>query len=390
MELAQIALSLGIAKYPPALDEVYAAGNLFDPCDQQLLKELEAEFGIFEGYYAAMEQAMEEIPADEHRYIWAKVVATYIRTAPVQLASKIPMPASNGTVAGDLLPMVILLPLIPSAVESYRRMGFPQEDIQKMMCAFRKGIAIVARSVGRPAVNQLYYWWLCLYAKASIFHCGDFQFELRQLPNEAIFLRNKADGCLAAVMTAGRFHKSGMVLGSGGYLDEEGAFDAQFRETENAWYGSLATERAIGRQEVCFPKDAWEVALKPGDWVLSMHIARGANLREEAVDAAINQAKIIAGRCYPQWVSNGFYCRSWLLDPLLGDILGEGSRIFQFANRFTRLPIKSSGRAGFGYVFPADVADADLPEDTTLRRGLKQHYLSGGFVMDRAGAFIRK
>ena len=331
MELAQIALSLGIAQYPPALDEVYASGKLFDPCDKGLLKELEAAYGIFGCYYTPMEQAMDGLPGDEARFTWAKVVTTYIRTAPVQLASRIPMPASDGSVVGDMMPMVILLPLIPRAVESYRQMGFTREDIQKMMGAFRSGISIVEKSVGRPAVNQLYYWWLCLYAKATIFHCGDFQFELRQLPNEAIFLRNKEDGRLAAVMTAGRFHKSGMLLGNAGCTEEEGAFEAGFRETGDAFYGMQATKGAVENREVCFPKDTWEAVLKPGDWVLSMHISRGADLSPEAVEAAIAQAEIIAKRSYPQWEGGGFYCRSWLLAPLLGDILGEKSKMSQFA-----------------------------------------------------------
>ena len=38
----------------------------------------------------------------------------------------------------------------------------------------------------------------------------------------------------------------------------------------------------------------------------------------------------------------------------------------------------SNGRGGFSFVFLGYEENADLPEDTSLRRKLKAHYLGGG------------
>lgn len=390
MELTQIALSLGIEDYPSALNTIYAAGDFCDPCDRRLLEKLEARYGIFGQYYHVMLQAMAALPQDQNRYVWAQVVSTYIRTAPVELASKVPMPATDGTPAGDLLPMLILLTQIPQSEESYRSRGFSGQQLLKVLTPYAKCIAIVEKRLGRPAINQLYYWWLCLYAKAAIFHCGDFQFELRRLSGEAMYLQNRHTGKLVSVMTSGTFHRSGQVLGSAGCSDDAGSFAASVRETDDAWYGFPATEHAVTEQNVCFPKSQWVCALQPGDTVLNMHISRGADLSPAAVDAVITKAVAIAGRSYPEWISHGILCRSWLLDPVLRDILGASSNIARFGDRFCRHPIQSTGRNGFDYVFPAGIPDAQLPENTRLQRGLKAHYLSGGWLYGRAGAFITK
>ncbi len=390
MELSQIAHALGIETYPPALEELYAAGEFPDPCDRCLLEELETRYGIFGKYYAIVLQALETLPQDPNRYAWAQVVSTYIATAPVELASKVPMPATDGTPAGDLLPMLILLTQIPRSEEAYRSRGFSGQQLLTVMTSYGRIIALVEKSLGRPAINQLYYQWLCLYAKATIFHCGSFQFEVRRLSDAAMYLQNRNTGALVSVMTSGTFHRSGQVLGSGGCSDTAGSFCATVRETEDAWYGFPATEHAVTQQEVCFPKAQWVCALQPGDTVLNMHISRGADLSQASVDAAIAEAVAIAERSYPEWTSHGIHCHSWLLDPLLRDILGASSNIARFGDRFCRHPIQSAGRNGFSYVFPPGVPDAQLPENTRLQKGLKAHYLSGGCLYGCAGAFITK
>jgi hypothetical protein len=390
MELTQIAHSLGISQYPSALNELYASGNLCDPCDPALLEELQTQHNILGPYYDITRQAMLSLPKDPCRYAWAKVVATYLFTAPVELASKVPMPATDGTTVGDLLPLLILLPQIPVAVEAYRSKGFSPEAVAELTQVYGRCIAIVEKILGRPGINQLYYWWLCLYAKASIFHCGSFQFELRQLPKDTVFLQSLSSDALVPLMVTGTYHRSGQVLGCGSYTDPQGAFSVSLRETEDAWYGFPAIDGIVSPKEICFPKTQWRCALRPGDTVLSMHIAKGADLSPAALDNILIQATEIARRSFPQWNTNAIHCRSWLLDPVLCDILGENSNIARFGSRFFRHPIRSNGRKGFDYVFPSGVPDAQLPETTRLQRGLKAHYLAGGGVYGCAGAFIIK
>jgi hypothetical protein len=84
---------------------------------------------------------------------------------------------------------------------------------------------------------------------------------------------------------------------------------------------------------------------------------------------------------FPERKPKIVYCNSWLLDPQLGELLGDESKIVAFGNRFMRFPYgEGNGRAGFSFVFLGYKEDdlASLPEDTGLRRKLKAFYLDGG------------
>lgn len=389
MKLSQIARSLGIQSYPEALDAVYEAQCFCDPCDRSVPAALQAQYALFGNYYDGLLLAMEALPKDPARYIWAQVVSTYIQTVPVEISSRIPMPTTDGTPAGDLLPLIILLPLIPDSIAQYRRKGFSEEAIHSCLEAYRGSLDILTAQNGRPLVNQLYFWWLGLYAKAAIYHCGSFQFELRKHPNEAVLLRDRKTGSVVPVMTAVTLHRSGRILGSAGCEDAEGALPVTLRETETAWYGHASLGAAVSMEECCFPKDRWESLLKPQDHILSMHISRGAKFSPEAVSEALTQARRIAMEAYPEFHIQGITCHSWLLDPTLETILGNASNIANFGSRFARYPVRSKGRDVFGYVFPANAPiDATLPENTRLQRGLKKLYLKGGYIYSYAGFLL--
>ncbi|MBR2615747.1 MAG: hypothetical protein IKC69_03625, partial [Clostridia bacterium] len=80
---------------------------------------------------------------------------------------------------------------------------------------------------------------------------------------------------------------------------------------------------------------------------------------------------------------------SWLLSPVLNEVLGEEAKISRFSSLYTRFPRKNAGKAPFSYVFPMGYDSLEsLPEDTRLRRALKKHYLEGGFVYDTSGIIL--
>jgi len=304
-------------------------------------------------------------------------------------ARSIPVPETDGTPAGDMMPMLILATLIPSSVEDYRRRGFSEDMIDRSLKAYAGGMSIVESRVGRPGVNKTYYSWLGLYAKTAIFNYGGFNFELRKTPPVATYLRNRQDGQVTVVMCSGTFHRDGMVLGTAGYADPEGSFAAEFRETEDAWYGHPVVEHRVSSQLTCFEKAQWECALAPGEDVLSIHIPRKTDLSAEAIDKAISGAMEIAKNSFPEFHIKTVFCSSWLMEPYLEKILGQKSRIYGFQSRFHRYPVKSAGKEVFSFVFTKNYESLEeLPENTTLERALKQRYLNGEFVYCFAGAIL--
>lgn len=392
MKLREIANAVGIGKYPEILEDIYASLPVADApaCDIALIDRLQQEYKIFDSYYALIRKTAQQINADRYRSTWIRVAVAYAKDRNVTDARKVPVPKADGTQITALLPLFVLLPQIPEGIASYRRRGFSEAQIQTLMMGYAGGIRIVEAQTGMPGINWLYYHWLNLYAKAMIFNTEGLQFEIRTLPDGAIFLKNQITGQILPLMTKGQFHRSGkQVVGSAGYEDADGAFEAMFREDDANYYGHCCAENRVDPKEKIFPKTVWKCVARPGDGCLSIHIPRNADISREKVASAIASAQKIAKEGYSECKSTAIYGSSWILDPTLATVLGPNSKITNFLEQFTKYPQKSDGKGVFGYVFPKTFTSyEELPENTSLQRKLKQHYLDGKFIYDFAGVII--
>ena len=392
MELRELAEKIGIAKYPEAMNEVYASMELTDApaCDLDAIDALEQEFGIYGKYYDKVVETGKAINADPLRSTWVKVAVEYARRSPDSVAPRgIPVPAPDGSDVTAFLPVHIIAAQIPASIAEYRRRGFSEEEIADLNKTYRGGISIVENQTGKPGLNQLYYGWQNHFVKAEIYKGGSIQFELRTLPNSAVYLRNKESKEVIAVMNAGTFHASGMqILGSRGYEDAEGAFKVSFNEDDENFYGHRSFGRRVSDKPEAFPKTQWEVFARPGDQCMGIHIPKGADISPETLDAAFAEGRRILNERYPEHKGNMIFASSWILDPALEDILGPNSKITKLGHRFVRFPQRSPGMHVFGNVFAKQLENKpyeDLPEDTSLMRGLKKLYMEGGHIYAYGG-----
>lgn len=391
MTLREIADKLGIEKYPAVLEEVYASLPEEDGpvCDVALIDSLQQEYELFGKYYEIVREAAEKIEADPVRRAWVRVGQKRSMGQSVTVGRSIPFNYEDDSLEGRMMPLMVLLPQIPEGIRLYREKGFPEEEVQKRIGAYKGGIATVEFRTGKPGLNKLYYNWLNLFVRAVIFSVGGLQFELKEAPALAVFLRNKETGEGIAVMNKGIAHRDGQILGSAGYEDEEGAFQLEFRETEEAYIGHPVVNFLISHEETVFPKSRWECCVRPGDQVLALHIPKGADISTEALGKAIEAARAIVRDKYPQFADNGVHGISWLLDPKLRELLGENSKITGLQKRFVLYPMKSSGQDIFSYVFGKKPEKLeDLAEDTSLQRKLKKLYLDGEFIHNYAGIIL--
>lgn len=393
MELRKIADAVGIGKYPSILDDVFFSmpKNDLPACDLDLIDQLQREHNIFEEFYDVVRQTAEEINRDANRSMWIKVCVEYAKDRLVGEVRTIPAPKPDGTQVTALLPLYILIPLIPKSIEIYKARGFSNEEIYKLNRDYASGIRIVCGQTGMPGVNALYYWWLGIFAKAVIFITHNFWFELRTLPNNAVYLKNKTDGTVLPVMAAGTYHRSGIQnLGSPAYEDPDGSFVAQFREDEENFYGHGAFNSVVDNEEKVFPKSLWDCVAGPGDGCLSIHIPRGADISAKTLEEAVKSAYAIAKERYPEYDPKVIFGSSWILDPKLQEFVGPNSKITELQNAFCTYPQKCDGKGLFGYVFPKNYESLEtLPEDTSLQRKLKKLYLDGGYIYDYAGAIVK-
>ena len=77
-----------------------------------------------------------------------------------------------------------------------------------------------------------------------------------------------------------------------------------------------------------------------------------------------------------------------MMAPELKDILKPGSRILSFSDPYLRYPIPTQGEDVLNFVFLLKFKTyQDLPEDTSLRRALKQLYVNGKYLYVYGGIF---
>ena len=391
MKFSEIVKQLGIESYPPELDEIYENKSLAKPdvCDESLITNLQNEFNTFGDYYQLVLEAARELRNDPVRLAWAQTVATYDLRVDLAEARKVLCPQSDGSLLGNMLPLFALIPMIPVAIDEYRRRGFTDDVIQHSAKAFGSCIGAVDRNTGAPGLNQLYFTWLCVYAKARIFLIANFNFEVKSYPSLIFCLRNRETGEIVILAAKRTMHRSGLFLGSAGCTDPDGSFEVDFQETDDAYIGYPTENNVFINMRKTYPKSQWECIVRPNDYVLNFHIPSGFDLSPSSVTASIRIGMDAVKKYYPEIPITTLVCSSWLLNPILEEFLGEASKIAGFGRMFHRFPVGGGGRAGFGFIFPGKYDDEkSLPENTSLQRAVKNHFLNGGNLLSFGGVFI--
>lgn len=391
MELREIAHSIGITgNYDPVMDEIYAKlpRNGAPACDLAVIDRLQADYDTFGPFYDTVRAVAIQINEDDKRSAWIKTAVAYALDRPQEIVSKIPVPVRDGTLITSLLALYILVGMLPSAVEEYRRRGFSEKEIGLVMHRIYDGMRIVHKQSGMPGINRVYYTWQTLFAKARIFELEEgLQFEMKKVHDAAVYIRNRQTGQIVPILNQGMVHRSGLhMLGSVGFEDEEGAFEATFSEDEQYIYGHGCFDSKVDTELKAYPKTQWEVYLRPGDDFISFHIPEGADITLENVIAQFKKGQRIARERYPEHTGFHIYGSSWIFDPTLKEIVKPDSKIARLMTLFTLYPVKSDGNSIFSFVFDRKPQDlTELPEDSSLRRGLKKMYLEGRYNHIYAG-----
>ncbi len=388
MKLKEIAERLGVVSYPEEYELAYERlGELnIDISCPDALDTVEKEYHLFGEYYDTIRELTLALKNDPDRLLWGNVVATCIRLYP---SAKSPLPKTDETPLGDFYPLLVLMPLLPSVAPLYRSYGFSEDEVKSIMESFARIIESTKKRTGRPGYTQGYFTWQKKYVKGILFRFGSFNYELRTFTG-AYVLKNRSTGELVPCPTAGRFHRDGMLLGNAGFTDEEGAFEASFEETESAFLAYPAKNSLVSAQKESFSKTEWECALCPGDSVISVHIPSSVDLSPETVEKCYRDGIGFARTHFPDFQPKAYYCDSWLLDPNLEDILGEKSKITQFMKSYVKWPYSSAGREIFSFVFVGFKGEiSELPENTSLERGLKKRYLDGKYIHAYQGILFR-
>lgn len=393
MELVDLAASLGITDYPEGAEAVYTSLGADDGMlySREYLQQIHEKYGVLAGIYEETMAAAVALRERPELCLWGRLAVACLNSSDPTLKA-LPIPAPDGTLARDSLALLVILQQVPAAYDRYRKKGFSHEVAIESLGAIPVSQIAFKVRFDRFALDSEGYIWMQYFTEAKIFRYHSLNFQTYKLGNSIIVLRNRKSGEFCVVMFSGRFHRTGRALGAAGFNDEEGAFDADFQETEEGFYGHVAADALASPTLSFFSKNDWECALRPGDNVVNLHIPRGCDLSTEAVKESLKEGMKIARSIYPELDLRGAVCYSWLLDPLLEKLLGKESKIAKFIGLFSTFPLRSNGTSVIARVFPGcaggRVPLEKYPEDSTLQRNLKRHMMNGGYLYDTGGVVL--
>lgn len=361
--------------------------------DESYIISFQEKYSLFsERNFAILRTAYKDLMGKEELLRWVILAVRYIEMCKTAEEMQLmPMPAEDGTAAGDFASLLAILPSIEIAIDRYESRGFSRQTAIELMSFFDSNINWREECEGRPFFPPRAFKWLSRWIFARVFICGSLLFELTEMLHSVAVLENRLTGEAEVVMTDRKFHRSGLVFGGPGLADEEGCFEADFIETENEFIGYRAIDGYASKERKVYSKSEWSMVLKKGNDAVYVHMPIGADISKEAVKRSISEAMRIIKARYPERNDSYFYTRTWLLSPNLAEHLNATSKILEFSNIFEKYPTPTDGRELMGYLFPANIENYEqLPEDTSLQRKIKKVYLDGGYIYGGGGIILRK
>ena len=143
------------------------------------------------------------------------------------------------------------------------------------------------------------------------------------------------------------------------------------------------TVRQVGCRLFRIGELEYELAQENGERFISLHIPSDAVLSPDRLNDSLLRARAFLKEYFPERSGDAMICESWLLSPVLEDLLPADSGIRRFRGAFTITESFPDDDSALQWVFGLTdkqkntVRTEDLPENTSLQRALKRRLLSG-------------
>lgn len=370
----EITNALEITEYPPLLEEIYKSGESVADFSAKTVESLEEKYALIGDCKDKIIRCLENTKKNGTLWKYTCTAATFLSRVSFDYGARLVLPK----VEDEYYSYLLLIMALPAAIKNYYARGFSESEIIDIFSAFRDAI-----NAGTQKYN-----WLRHYTSSVIFKTSLFGITPRRITAPVMLLKNK-QGEYKILMIDRRIHRTGKILGSAGYTDDEGSFISEFSEDERFYTGHEVIDAKVAREISKLEKSMWRVVTKQGDGMVGIHIPPGADITDEKMTKSFKEAFKITKERYPDFDAKTVHCSTWMLDPKLAEILGPDSKITGFINRYLKYPIKSAGKEVFGFVFPREFESYEsLPEDTSLQRKLKAMYINGEFIYAHAGFVI--
>lgn len=122
---------------------------------------------------------------------------------------------------------------------------------------------------------------------------------------------------------------------------------------------------------------------------LDIHIPKDGKMELSQCQASLNAAAAFFPKHFPEKPFRLFTLCTWFVDAQLQCLLPKNSNIVRLQKEFYLLPVLSNERPAYERVFGSSTIDmAGAPDDTTLRKAIKQFVLAGGRMRYNAGFIL--
>ena len=380
--------------YPDVIAEYRKRGCMYTA--PSFYDELHEKYGVLDEYLGLYKDAALVISKSEAMSIYLLLLCRALENrekAPVEM-SGLCLPKEQKGIPLFAIDMVCALAqasMIPYSSEKMKARGIEQDIIDLALQLPERSIGRATEKFGRPCYEHLS--WFQLSIDCKLYRLGRLEIDVERMfvANAAVFRR--CDGKVKILSDGETVHSSGRPLGTAGHYDADNSWISHITENDEYWEGNILDEygNVTSVTEKLY-KSEWKKEIKKGDLVIGLHIPAGGGMTPEAVNDTLKRGMEFVNKYYPDVEHKAFYCHSWLLDKQLCDMLGESTNIAKFGNRFHRIAYKTDARAVFDFVFGLprnNEHDLDeLPERTSLEKGLKNLYKSGGRIYETMGVFF--
>ncbi len=365
--------------YEDALAEFERAGVFF--LKEEYLREVQAKCNAFPRTFARVLEEAARVREREDEALYALFLCRAMEHRDLFLRhlSAFDFPKDN--------PFLAFLCLVPSIVATWEelvRRGVPADVVAATVNQYEECLFVYRERFDELGMNKRYFDHLQGYVDHKFLNVGRLRYEIGHL-HGVYLLKSKKDGKRVLFLADTLMNDVGL------YRDtpplREGGFDAFFREENDAFVGTPVGESGRCQSKaVRLSKKEYEIALRPGDTVIDVHIPGHLPLTEQNCAESYARARELFALHFPEIEPKAFHCHSWMMAPELGEILKPTSNLLAFQRPYLRYPVPTKGEDVLNFVFFLRYKTfADLPEDTSLQRALKARYLGGERLYEYGG-----
>ena len=175
--------------------------------------------------------------------------------------------------------------------------------------------------------------------------------------------------------------KDGQFDGVNGVYDY--SFTTTYYQDDKYYYGNPVDPYGVVLKDVVkLPKDEWDEFPKKDDWFIEFHVSSRNPYTIETFQSSIRKGIRFFKKYYPERHFVAVRGFSWLFSPQLKYIIDENKgNISRIKKCGYTVPTATGEGNVFNFVFHnVDIKPEEIPETTSLYRGIKKFLLEGGRI----------